>query len=129
MASRPQTASGGARIGSEAGMENVVLLYTTWPDAETARGAAEAALAARLAACVNILAPMTSVYRWEGMVETTAEIPALFKTTADRAEALKTLILARHPYDLPAILALPVGPASHTPYLAWVAAESAAAGP
>jgi periplasmic divalent cation tolerance protein len=109
-------------------MENVVLLYTTWPDAETARGAAEAAVTSRLAACVNILAPMTAVYRWEGMVETSAEIPVLFKTTAAQAEALKTLILARHPYDLPAIVALPAGEASHGPYLAWIAAETASAG-
>ncbi len=109
-------------------MENVVLLYTTWPDAETARGAAETAVASRLAACVNILGPMTSVYRWEDMVETSAEIPVLFKTTADQAEALKTLILARHPYDLPAIVAWPAGDASHTPYLAWVAAQTAPRG-
>jgi periplasmic divalent cation tolerance protein len=109
-------------------MENVVLLYTTWPDAETARGAAEAAVISRLAACVNILAPMTSVYRWEDQVESSAEIPALFKTSAERAEALKTLILARHPYDLPAIVALPAGPASHGPYLAWVVAQSAPSG-
>jgi periplasmic divalent cation tolerance protein len=109
-------------------MENVVLLYTTWPDAETARGAAEAAVSSRLAACVNILAPMTSVYRWEDQVETSAEIPVLFKTSAERAEALKTLILARHPYDLPAIVALPAGPASHEAYLAWVVAESAPSG-
>ena len=58
-----------------------VILYTTWPDADTARACAGAAVEAGLAACANILAPMTSVYRWEGVLEEAAEVPALFKTT------------------------------------------------
>jgi periplasmic divalent cation tolerance protein len=106
-------------------MEDVTLLYTTWPDAETACAAAEAAVAARLAACVNILAPMTSVYRWEGRIETATETPALFKTAASRADALRALLLARHPYALPAMVALAAGPHSHPAYLDWVAAETA----
>ncbi|MGC1305285.1 MAG: divalent-cation tolerance protein CutA [Caulobacteraceae bacterium] len=105
-------------------MEDVTMLYTTWPDAETAHAAAEAAVDARLAACVNILAPMTSVYRWDGRLETASEVPVLFKTTTARAEELRALLLARHPYDLPAMIALPAGPQSHQPYLDWVAAET-----
>ncbi len=105
-------------------MEKVVLLYTTWPDAETARAAADAVVTERLAACVNILAPMTSVYRWDGAVETAAEIPALFKTSEAGATALRARLLALHPYDLPAILAFPAGEASHAPYLDWVIGET-----
>ena len=104
---------------------DVVLLYTTWPDAETASSCARAAVEARLAACVHVAAPMTSTYRWRGVVETADEVPALFKTTARRAAELRTLILTRHPYELPAITALPVdAEASHAPFLAWVAAET-----
>ena len=103
----------------------VVLLYTTWPDAGTADACARAAVEARLAACVHVAAPVTSTYRWEGAVETAAEVPALFKTTAARAAELRALILRRHPYELPAVVALPiVEAASHAPFLAWVAAET-----
>lgn len=104
----------------------VVLLYTTWPDAETAAACARAAVEARLAACVHVGAPLTSTYRWDGAVETATETPALFKTTADRAPTLRALILERHPYELPGVTALPVAAeASHAPFLAWIAAETA----
>jgi periplasmic divalent cation tolerance protein len=109
----------------EGGME-AVILYTTWPDAETARTCAAAAVEAGVCACANILGPMTSVYRWAGAIETAAEIPVLFKTTAARAEACKALILERHPYDLPCVVALPISPAgSHPDYLAWIGHETA----
>ena len=103
-----------------------VILYTTWPDADTARTCAAAAVEAGLCACANILGPITSVYRWEGVLEATPEVPVLFKTTAARAEALRDLILSRHPYALPAVVALPVGEAgSHTAYLEWIAQQTA----
>lgn len=102
-----------------------VILYTTWPDADTARACAAAAVEARLCACANILAPMTSVYRWDGTVETAAEVPVLFKTTADRAGACRALILARHPYELPCVIALPVGTSGSNPaFLDWIANET-----
>ena len=105
-------------------MTEVVFLYTTWPDAETAEAVARTAVEQRLAACANRFAPMRSIYRWEGKVEETDEIPMTFKTTAAAVPALKALILQRHPYDLPAILALPVDAAlSHDAFLAWIAGE------
>jgi periplasmic divalent cation tolerance protein len=106
-------------------MEQQLLVYTTWPDAETAAAAAAAAVEARLAACANILAPMTSVYRWEGKVERAGETPVLFKTTAARGAELRALLLARHPYDLPCVVALALeAPASNPAFLAWIEAET-----
>ena len=106
-------------------MEQALLVYTTWPDAETAGAAATAAVEAKLAACANILAPMTSVYRWNGAVERAGEIPVLFKTTAACADALRALILARHPFETPCIVALAVEPSGSSPaFLAWIAAET-----
>jgi periplasmic divalent cation tolerance protein len=109
-------------------MEETLLVYTTWPDADTAGAAARAAVEARSAACANILAPMTSVYRWEGAVEQASETPVLFKTTGAAVEGLRALILARHPYDLPCFLVLEIEKAgSHPAFLQWIAAETAEA--
>ncbi len=107
-------------------MSEALILYTTWPDAETAQATAEAAVEAGLCACVNIETPITSVYRWEGRLERSAEVPALFKTTRAAAEALRALILSRHPYDLPCIAALAIdAQGSHAAYLAWIDQETA----
>jgi periplasmic divalent cation tolerance protein len=61
-------------------MEEMALVYTTWPDAETAEAAARQALARRLAACANIMGPMRAIYRWNGEIESSAETPMLLKT-------------------------------------------------
>jgi periplasmic divalent cation tolerance protein len=101
-----------------------LLVLTNLPDAASARSLAEALVAERLAACVNILASCRSVYRWQGKVEDAEEVPLLIKTTADRYAALEAAIRARHPYELPEIVAVPI--ARGLPdYLAWVAAETA----
>jgi periplasmic divalent cation tolerance protein len=101
---------------------SAVLLYTTWPDAETARAVARDAVESGRAACVNVLAPHLSVYRWKGATEEAGEVAALFKCAADRATALRDWIAERHPYDLPAIVALDAGAASSAAYLAWIVA-------
>lgn len=78
---------------------------------------------ARLAACVNILSPCHSVYRWQGAVETADEVPLLIKTSRERYAALEAAIRQQHPYELPEVIALPV--AQGLPeYLSWVAAET-----
>ena len=106
-------------------MDEALLVYTTWPDAETAGKAAAAAVEARLAACANVLAPCVSVYRWEGKVERAIETPVIFKTTAAMADRLKTFVATRHPHELPCVLGLGVkSAASLLPYLAWIAAET-----
>jgi len=106
-------------------MSEAILVYTTWPDAETAGAAAAGAVEARLAACVNMMAPVASVYRWEGEIERAVETPVIFKTTPETVERLRSFILARHPYETPCILALPVQSAgTHHGYVAWIAAET-----
>lgn len=109
-------------------MSEFVLLYSTWPDAQTAEAAGAAAVAERLAACANVLAPMRSIYWWQGAVEQAQETPMLFKTTRALAGPLKDFLVARHPYDTPAVVALDVvEEASHAPFLAWITAETGAA--
>ena len=78
---------------------------------------------ARLVACANVLAPCTSVYRWQGVVETASEVPVLMKTTRARYPELEAAIRARHPYELPEIVAVPVEHGLPA-YLDWVAVET-----
>jgi periplasmic divalent cation tolerance protein len=107
-------------------MAEAVILYTTWPDAEMVEAAAVAAVEAGLCACVNIGPPIRAIYRWEGRLEKAVETPALFKTSTAAAEALKAFILEHHPYDLPCVVALPIGPeGSHPAYLVWIGEETA----
>lgn len=107
---------------------DALLVLTTLPDAASARALAAALVEQRLAACVNILAPCRSVYRWNGKLEDAEEVPLLIKTTAAAYPALETALRARHPYELPEIVAVPV--AQGLPgYLAWVAAETSPATP
>jgi periplasmic divalent cation tolerance protein len=102
---------------------DTLLVLTNLPDADAARALADHLVGERLAACVNILAPCRSVYRWQGTVEDAAEVPLLIKTTAARYAALEAAIRQRHPYELPEIVAVPI--AHGLPgYLAWVATET-----
>jgi periplasmic divalent cation tolerance protein len=105
-----------------------VLVYTTWPDAETADNAARELVTRRLAACANRLGEITSTYEWQGRIEHGTEVAMLIKSTATRFEALSAAIAELHPYDVPAILALPVS-AAHPPFAAWIAAQTAPQSP
>ena len=110
--------------GSE--VDQIVLLYTTWPDAETAERVAELAVGQRLAACANLLGGGLSIYRWEGDVQKSTEVVAVFKTTSAQAQALSQLIVERHPYEVPSVLALNVDMArSHSTFLDWIERNSA----
>lgn len=100
-----------------------LLVITTLPDAHSADALANALVEARLAACVSILAPCRSVYRWQGKTENAEEVPLLIKTTAARYAALEAAIRARHPYELPEIIAVPIT-YGLPDYLAWVATET-----
>lgn len=93
------------------------------PDTECARRMAVQLVEAGLAACVNIGAPVESIYRWQGAIETAAEIPLWIKTTEARYPALEARIRALHPYQVPEILALPVT-TGLAAYLDWVRSES-----
>ena len=100
-----------------------LLVFTNLPDRASAERLASSLVEARLAACVNILAPCRSVYRWQGKVEHAEEHPMLIKTTRDRYAALEAAVRAGHPYELPEIIAVPLS-AGYTAYLDWVVAET-----
>jgi len=102
---------------------SIFVVLTNLPDRQSAEALARVLVEDRLAACVNVLSSCRSIYRWKGEVETADEVPLLIKTTEARYEALEAAIRARHPYDVPEIIALPV--ARGLPdYLAWLAAET-----
>ena len=100
-----------------------LLILTNLPDEASAQTLASRLVEARLAACVNILAPCRSVYRWQGALEDAKEVPLLIKTTAARYPALEAAIRASHPYELPEIIAVPIV-RGLPDYLSWVAAET-----
>jgi len=100
-----------------------LLVLTNCPDEESANTIALALVEERLAACVNILPRVQSIYRWEGAVESATEIPLLIKATAANYSALETAIRDRHPYTVPEIIALPVERGLPA-YLDWVATET-----
>ncbi|WP_455357361.1 divalent-cation tolerance protein CutA [Streptomyces sp. SYSU K217416] len=98
-------------------------VLTTTDSAAKASALAHGAVEARLAACAQIVGPVTSVYRWEGAIETAHEWQVLFKTTAARYGVLEAHLKAVHDYDTPEIIATPVVRGSEE-YLAWVAEET-----
>ena len=100
-----------------------LLLLTNLPDEASAQALGTMLVSKRLAACVNVLAPCRSVYRWQGEIESVQEVPLLIKTTTARYADLEAAIRAAHPYELPEIIAVPV--AHGLPeYLSWVVAET-----
>jgi periplasmic divalent cation tolerance protein len=100
-----------------------LLVLTNLPDVGSARTLADHIVSMRLAACVNILAPCRSVYRWQGKLEDAEEVPLLIKTAAERYPELEAAIRAGHPYELPEIIAVPLSRGLPA-YLDWVAAET-----
>ena len=97
-------------------------VLVTAPDLKTARALAKAALQAKLVACVNLIPKVESHYWWRDNLESSAEILMILKTPRVRLAALEKLILARHPYETPEFLALPLG-AGNGKYLDWLAAS------
>jgi periplasmic divalent cation tolerance protein len=102
---------------------STLLVLTNLPDRAAAERLAEALIEKRVAACVNILAPCRSVYRWKGAVQRDEEHPVLIKTTAERYPELERAVRAVHPYELPEIIAVPIERGLPA-YLEWVAAET-----
>jgi periplasmic divalent cation tolerance protein len=100
-----------------------LLVLTNLPDRAVAERIADTLIGEQLAACVNILAPCRSVYRWNGAVQHDEEHPMLIKTTAERYPALEQALRAAHPYELPEIIAVPIERGLPA-YLAWVAGET-----
>ncbi len=85
-----------------------LMVYCTCPDHETAISMANSIIDAELAACVNIIPNLTSIYRWEGKRQQGTEELLLIKTTASAYPALQQYIVAEHPYELPEIIAVPI---------------------
>lgn len=102
---------------------DLLLVFTTLPDAAAAQAMARLLVEQRLAACVSVLPAAQSCYRWQRQVEEATEIPLLIKTTTARYAALEASIRAQHPYELPEIVAVPVA-AGLPDYLSWIAAET-----
>ena len=100
-----------------------LLVLTNVPERAVAERLADMLVEKQLAACVNILAPCRSVYRWKGAVQHDEEHPMLIKTTVERYPALEQALRAAHPYELPEIIAVPIERGLPA-YLAWVAGET-----
>ena len=100
-----------------------VLIYSTFPDAVLAETAGRALVGQSLCGCVNILPAMTSIYRWEGAVETASEAVLIIKTRTGLVQDVMAAVSAIHPYELPALVVLAVegGLAS---YLDWIVSST-----
>ena len=101
-----------------------VLVLTTLPADADASGFAQALVEARLAACVNLLPPMDSVYRWQGAVERESERQVVIKTTMPRIDALWQRVRDLHPYEMPEFIVIPIVDGNQS-YLRWVAESTA----
>ena len=102
--------------------QKIIVVLVTCPTRAVAGRLARALVARRLAACVNIVPGLTSLFWWQGKVDRCRETLLLIKTTAAGFERLRRAVLTLHPYAVPEVIALPVV-AAHAPYQAWVAAS------
>lgn len=107
-------------------MDEVVIVLTNLPDRAAALKLAQELVSRRLAACVNVLAECTSIYRWREAIESATEVPVLIKTRGARYAEVEAAIRSLHPYELPEIVAIPVRHGCEK-YLQWVADETAIA--
>ena len=104
-------------------MERAVFVYTTYPSAVEAEKAGRALIERALAACVNILPGMVSLYRWEGAIERGEEVVMIIKTRAALAEPVRAAVKEMHSYATPAILVIPLDSVD-ADYLAWMMAAT-----
>jgi periplasmic divalent cation tolerance protein len=104
-------------------MEQALLVLTNVPDAAIATRIARQLIEQRLAACVNVLPQVQSIYRWQGMIEEAGELTLLIKTTQARYAELEAAIKALHPYDLPEVIAMPIVQGLPR-YLDWIEQET-----
>jgi periplasmic divalent cation tolerance protein len=105
-------------------MGDAVVCLCTCPDADTAQRLAQHLVASGLAACVNRVPGLLSVFRWEGQIEETSEVLLIIKTLASHVDALAAAIREIHPYEVPELVALPIV-GGHRPYLDWLKASVA----
>lgn len=105
-------------------MDQALLVLTNVPDLQCAQLVARTLVESRLAACVNVLPAVQSIYCWQGQIEEATEMTLLIKTTSQQYESLQRAIVKLHPYDVPEIIALPIV-SGYEPYLQWIATETA----
>ena len=103
--------------------QQVMVVLCTFPDLGVARQIGTVMVEKQLAACVNVVPGIESIYEWEGKICREGEVLGIFKTAAERFEALKTALEEEHPYDVPEVIGLPVTEGS-APYLDWVARQA-----
>jgi periplasmic divalent cation tolerance protein len=96
-----------------------LIVYCTCPEENSANVIAESLVSQQLAACVSLLGPITSVYRWQGQVEQSEEVLLMIKTTSNNFNALQQAIAAQHPYEVPEIIATPITQGLPE-YLTWI---------
>lgn len=106
---------------------DTLLVITNLPDRASAERLAAQLVEERAAACVNVMAECRSVYRWQGRVESAAEVPVFIKTTGAAYGRLEQAIRRHHPYELPEIVAVRIA-GGLAGYLDWVAAETSSPG-
>ena len=102
-----------------------IIVLTQMPDRASALALARSLVEARLAACASVGGPVESLYHWRGKIEMAQEVPVALKTTRERYAEVEAAIRARHPYELPEIVAVPVTDGL-APYLQWIADETVA---
>ena len=98
----------------------VIVVFSTFPSEDKAVDIARTLVSEQLCACVNLVPPVRSIYRWQNEICDERETLAIIKTTRERFAALKQRLITLHPYEVPEVIALPVE-AGHEPYLDWVA--------
>ena len=106
---------------------DVVIVFVTAPSDDEARRIGRTLVAERLAACVNVIGPLHSIYRWEGQVQEDAEQLLVVKARRSDVDALAARVRALHSYEVPEVVALDVV-AGSAPYLAWVLESTAREG-
>jgi periplasmic divalent cation tolerance protein len=104
-------------------MPESLLILCTCPDADSAARIARALVEERLAACVNRVPGLASVYRWQGEIHEDSEVLLLIKTRGELFESLRARLVALHPHDVPEVIALDIA-AGHAPYLEWLRTET-----
>ncbi|MEO0048456.1 MAG: hypothetical protein RLZZ410_1415 [Pseudomonadota bacterium] len=104
-------------------MDSIYLIITTMPTHEQALSLSESLVKSDLAACVQIQAPCTSIYKWKGALETTLEYPLHIKTSSKQKLAVEQLIARTHPYEVPEIIAIELGDVNQS-YADWVVSQS-----
>lgn len=106
-------------------MTDILLVFCTFPDLEKARQIGTLVMESQLAACVNLLPKVESIYRWQGQVEKTEEVLGIFKTTISGYAALESRVKELHPYEVPEVVAMRPEQVSEA-YGQWVNAETRA---